>query len=167
MPNLRQAVENVIMDGCRRKYAGFEGNGLQGGGLYGGIMIDRYTDGSLYGCGAKRRRSHSKRSGSKRSGTKRRGGARSNYMSFVKAWQRKNPGYAWHEAVRAASADYHKAAHSAASHVGLGARRRRVGRPRVHRRRAGSGVMAAGVMASGAHRRRRAIHGSKRSSRRR
>ena len=155
MPNLREAVANVIMDGVRRNYTGFEGNGL-----YGGLMVDRPIDRGMYGCGS--RRSRSKRSGSKRPHA-RRGAGKSNYMDFVKSWRRKNPGFSWKDAVRAASADYHHAAKSAASKMGLGvmaAGRRRVARPRVHRRRAG--IASAGVMAAGRRR-----SGSKRSHRRR
>jgi hypothetical protein len=149
MPRLKEAIANVIMDGTRRRYEDIEGEGLMGGVLIdrfvggarkrarsksrkAGMLIDRYV-----GCGSKRRVAKSK-------SAKRIGGARSDYMDFVKSWHAAHPNYSWAEAVRAASADYRKSAKSAANKVGLGvmaagARRRRAPAKR------GKGVMAAGV----------------------
>lgn len=174
MPNLREAVANVIMDGTQRHY-----NGLEGEGLYGGVLIDRYVGGAR-----KRKTPRKKKAGGvmidryvgcgvKKMAPRKRaiGGARSNYMGFVKMWHAHNPQYTWQEAVRMASADYHKAAHSAANKMGLGVmaagskRKRRAGvmaagarSKRVPKRKATvrqrrAGVMAAGVMAAGARKR--------------
>lgn len=152
MPSLRDAIEAVIVDGTKRNY---DQNSASGG-----MLIDRYV-----GCGGARKRVARKKKGGmlidrqvgcgarkRRVAARRVGGAKSNYMDFVKAWHAAHPNYSWAEAVRAASADYHKAAKSVANKVGLGVmaagaragvRRKSGSKAAVRRKRAG--VLAAGA----------------------